>query len=286
MVAAIISFSLSTPIVKWAGEPGVVMAFWRMWFALALWWIVMLAMRRPMPDARTWRLVAPAGLFFGLNISVLFTAVTRTSIAHAEFIATMTPLLAVPASALLFGERPNLSSLRFGLISLVGVVLVLFFGPAQGSATLGGDLLVVCVLGIWTSYLMFTKRARAAGIDTVTFMACMVPTGLLTTVPVALVLRGDEIFDLALRGWWVALLLAVLTGMVAHGCVAFAQQHLPIQTITVMQVAQPALAVLFAFMILGEEVRWPQVIGMGLVITGITLFTISSQRTTIAPTTP
>lgn len=285
MLAAVVSFALSTPIVKWAGEPGVVIAFWRMWFALALWWIVMLVMRRPFPDLRTWKLVAPAGIFFGLNISTLFTAVTRTSIAHLEFITTLTPLVAVPASALIFKEKPNLRALRFGLISLVGVTLVLFFGPASGTATLGGDLLVVLVIGIWTTYLMFTKRARAQGVDTVTFMACMVPTGLITTVPMAVILSGDEIFEMAARGWWVALLLAVLTGMVAHGCIAFAQQHLPIQTITVMQVAQPALATLFAFMILGEAVRAPQVVGMALVIVGIALFTVASQRAMPPPPT-
>lgn len=278
IVAAIVSFALSTPIVKWAGEPGVVIAFWRMWFALVLWWVVMLAMRRPFPDARTWKLVAPAGLFFGLNISTLFTAVTRTSIAHLEFIASLTPLVAVPASALIFKERPDFAPLKFGLISLVGVALVLFFGPTGGAASLGGDLLVALVVVIWTCYLMFTKRARAHGVDTVTFMACMVPTGLITTVPMAILLEGDQIFSLKFRGWWVAALLAVLTGMVAHGCIAFAQQHLPIQTITVMQTAQPALAVLFAFFLLSEEVRWPQMIGMALVTVGITLFTRASQR--------
>lgn len=280
IAVAIVSFALSTPIVKWAGEPGVVIAFWRMWFALGLWWIVMIAMRRPFPDARTWKLVAPAGLFFGLNISTLFTAVTRTSIAHLEFITSLTPLVAVPASALLFKERPDFAPLKFGAISIVGVALVLFFGPSTGTSSLEGDLLVFLVIGIWTCYLMFTKRARAHGVDTVTFMACMVPTGLITTVPMAVLLEGDKIFDLKFRGWGVALLLAVLTGMVAHGCIAFAQQHLPIQTITVMQTAQPALAVLFAFFLLNEEVRWPQMIGMALVIIGITLFTRASQRRT------
>lgn len=282
MLAAIVSFALSTPIVKWAGEPGVVVAFWRMWFALALWWTVVVTLRRPWPDARTWGLVAPAGLFFGLNISVLFTAVTRTSIAHLEFITTLTPLVAVPASAFLFGERPTLRPLRFAPISLVGVALVLFFGPTNGAASLGGDLLVVLVIAIWTCYLMLTKRARAAGVDTLTFMACMVPAGLVTTVPMALVLERDQIMAMEFRGWWVAALLAVLTGMVAHGCIAFAQQHLPIQTITVMQTAQPALATLFAFAILGETIRWPQAIGMALVIAGITAFTLASQRSQAA----
>lgn len=288
MIAAIVAFSLSTPIVKWAGVTGVVLAFWRMWLSVGTWWITLVVMRRrsrasehrvDWPSRQTWKLVAPAGLLFGMNISLLFTAVTRTSIAHVEFIATLTPLAVVPAGALIFGEQPNWSALRFGVISIVGVAMVLFFGPASGTATLGGDLLVLVVLCSWTGYLILTKRARAAGVDTVTFMACMMPTGLVTTVPMALLLAGTGVVsDMNPRGWFIVVVLAVLTGMVAHGCIAFAQQHLPIATITVMQVGQPALAVVFAFIILGEEVRAMQVVGMALVITGLVLFTRTAQR--------
>ncbi len=290
MAAAIVSFSLSTPIVKWAGITGVVLAFWRMWMSVATWWLVLVGQRRSLPDRRTWKLVAPAGLLFGMNISLLFTAVTKTSIAHVEFIATLTPLLVVPAGAVFFHERPNWSALRYGVISIVGVAMVLFFGPPAGTATLGGDLIMLLVLCSWTGYLLFTKRARAAGVDTVTFMACMMPLGLITTVPMAIWLAGDEILSMNARGWMVAGILAILTGMIAHGCVAFAQQHLPIATITVMQTSQPALAVLFAFVILGEEVRGLQVIGMVLVIVGIAAFTLVSQRVvgirSAAPSTP
>ncbi|MEP1126012.1 MAG: DMT family transporter [Ilumatobacter sp.] len=288
MSAAIIAFSLSTPIVKWTGVTGVVLAFWRMWISVGTWWITLIVARRrargtvggiDWPSRRTWRLVAPAGLCFGMNISLLFTAVTRTSIAHVEFIATLTPLTIVPAGALIFGERPNWSALRFGGISLVGVAIVLFFGPAKGSATVDGDLIMLCVLCSWTAYLIFTKRARAAGVDTISFMACMMPTGLITTVPMALLLAGDGIVhDMTRRGWFIVVVLALLTGMVAHGCIAFAQQHLPMATITVMQVAQPALAVVFAFVILDEQVRLVQVGGMALVIAGIALFTRTAQR--------
>lgn len=293
MVAAILAFSLSTPLVKWAGVTGVVLAFWRMWLSVGTWWLALAVLRRRSrntdggigwPTLRTWKLVAPAGLLFGMNISLLFTAVTRTSIAHVEFIATLAPLTVVPAGALLFGERPNWSALRYGVVSIVGVAIVLFFGPASGTASVGGDLIMLVVLCSWTGYLVFTKRARAAGVDTVSFMACMMPTGLITTVPMALLIAGDGVVtDMTGRGWLIVVALALLTGMVAHGCIAFAQQHLPIATITVMQVAQPALAVLFAFVILGEQVRALQIGGMALVIIGIALFTRTAQRQPLTP---
>ena len=80
MVTAILAFSLSTPLVKWAGVTGVVLAFWRMWLSVGAWWITLAVLRRrsrgvvggiEWPSRGTWKLVAPAGLLFGMNISLL-----------------------------------------------------------------------------------------------------------------------------------------------------------------------------------------------------------------------
>jgi drug/metabolite transporter (DMT)-like permease len=163
-------------------------------------------------------------------------------------------------------------------VSVIGVALVLFFGPEQGASSIEGDLMMIGVLALWCGYLLSTKRARTSGVGTVDFMACMMPIGVLTAAPVALVIAGTDIASLSARGWLVVAILTVLTGMLSHGCIVFAQQHLPVATIGIMQTAQPAIAVLFGFLILGEAVRAPQVLGMALVISGLALFTLSTQR--------
>ena len=220
----------------------------------------------------------PAGLFFGANIAVFFTAITRTSIAHAEFITTLTPLILLPAGAVFFGERPNWSALKFGLISVVGIILVLAFGPDGGEATLGGDLLMVMVIGTWTGYMLTSKRARSHGVDVLDFMACMMPLGLITAGPIAVSIAGGGLFSLSPRGWIVVALLTFVTGMLAHGLIIFAQRHLPVATISIMQSGQPALSVFWGFLILGESVRAPQIAGMAFVVLGLSLFSWSSQR--------
>ena len=91
--------------------------------------------------------------------------------------------------------------------------------------------------------------------------------------------------DMTGRGWFIVVVLALLNGMVARGSIAFAQQHLPIAAITVMQVCKPALGILFAFVILGEEVRPLQIGSMALVIVGIALFTRAAQRRPLGSTT-
>jgi len=165
---------------------------------------------------------------------------------------------------------------------------VLFFGPDQGVSSVSGDLLMIVVIALWTIYLLTSKRARAAGVGTIDFMACMMPIGVLTAGPIAAIIAGSDVFGLSAKGWLVVAILTLLTGMLSHGCIVFAQQHLPVATIGIMQTAQPALAVFFAFVVLGEEVRAPQVGGMVLVIIGLALFTLASSRsaTVSTPVTP
>jgi drug/metabolite transporter (DMT)-like permease len=281
MVAAVLAFSSSSTIIKWAEVPGSVLAFWRMILAVALWSVVV-AVRRartghPPPGPATFRKVLPAGLAFGLNITLFFTAIGKTSIAHAEFIASLSPILLVPIGVLLFHERPDRRALPWGLVSLLGLAIVLFLGGSQGGATVGGDLLVLCVVGTWIVYLVSARRARAT-VDVVDFMATMMPIGVLTAAPVALIVAGDEIWPMTAKGWIAACMLAVLTGMIGHGLIAFAQRELPVATIGIIQVAQPAIAVCWSFLILGEAVKVAQIPGMVLVIAGLVAFTTIGQR--------
>ena len=168
MLVAIVSFSISSPLIKWSGETGSVIAFWRMIGAFIAWWTIMLVMRvrthRSFPTRRTWWLVLPAALFFGANIATFFTAITKTSIANAEFIGAMSPLVLLPAGAVFFHEHPNWKALRWGALSIVGMTLVLFFGPANGTATTAGNVLMVVVLVFWVGYLLMSKRARMRGV--------------------------------------------------------------------------------------------------------------------------
>lgn len=281
VIFAVLAFSSSSSIIKWSGVPGSVLAFWRMVIAVVLWWTVIVVRRartgRPAPSRDTWRRVLPAGLLFGLNIAIFFTALGRTSIAHAEFITALSPIALVPLGALLFAERPDRRALPWGLLTLIGLAIVLFLGGGQGGASLRGDVIVLGAVATWIGYLLTGRRARAT-VDVVDFMATVMPLGVLTSGPMALAIAGDDIWPMPATGWIAAGLLAVLTGMLGHGLIAFAQREVDVATIAIIQVAQPALAVCWSVLILGEHIRPAQIPGMVLVIVGLVMFTVVSSR--------
>jgi drug/metabolite transporter (DMT)-like permease len=164
------------------------------------------------------------------------------------------------------------------VFSVAGVLIVLSFGPDTGVASVRGDLLVLLAVTSWVAYLLFSKRVRATGLGVAEFMACVTPIGLLTAGPIAAAIAGEDMWPLSGRGWLAVLMLTVLTGVGAHGLVVYAQRTVPIATIGVLQSGQPALAVFWGWLILGETIRVAQLPGMILVIVGLAMFTVVSQR--------
>jgi drug/metabolite transporter (DMT)-like permease len=271
---AVVCFSVSSSIVKKSGAPGIAVAFYRLLLTSILWNVILRANGGRLSIAMLRRLWLP-GAFFGLNLALFFTAVNHTSIAHAEFLGALCPLILVPAGARLYGERIDAKALAWAGLALVGMSLVLFAGPARGAAKLSGDLLALVAVAMWACYLLLAKRVRA-DLDVVELMAGVTPFATVVIVP--LLIADGSAFDMPWAGWVVVVVLTFLTGLGAHGLIVYAQRHVPVATIGIFQVAQPALAVGWAFLLLSEDIRPLQLAGMALVLIGIGLFTWSSQR--------
>jgi drug/metabolite transporter (DMT)-like permease len=109
-----------------------------------------------------------------------------------------------------------------------------------------------------------------------TFMATISPIAALAVLPLAIA-QGD-VFGLSGTGWTYMLVLALLIGVAGHGLMVFAQRTVQIGTIGVAQVVQPALAVVWAFLVLGEGLRGRQVIGVAIALSGLLAFLVLNQR--------
>jgi drug/metabolite transporter (DMT)-like permease len=281
MVLAIATLSSGTTLVKWGRADGTVIAFWRLIGATLAWWIV-LSIRRsrrgvPYPSRATWRTMVPAGLLFGADLAVLFTAVSRTSIAHTEFIASLTPLLVVPLGAALFHERPNPRAVPFAAVAIAGLAIVLAAGGKATGTSLEGDVLVVIAVCLWAGYLVCSRMARAS-VGVIDFMSTVMPIALIVVAPTMAIRAGGELWPLDGRAWASVLLLTVVTGMLGHGFIAIAQQLIDVGTISVMGVAQPAIAVCWAMVLLDEPVKVAQVPGMAVLLGGLVGFSLLQQR--------
>jgi drug/metabolite transporter (DMT)-like permease len=274
VVGLVVAFSLSSTLVKRAESPGVLVAFWRMVTVTVVWNLLLWSTGRRV-TMRNVRQVLVPGVFFGLNLAVFFAGATHNSVANAALIGSLAPFLIVPVGAWLFKEHFRPRALAFALLAFGGVALVLFSAPANGDASLEGNVFGFLAMLLLVGYVASTKYFRQE-MDVTTFMATICPIAAVAVLPLAII-HGD-VFGLSGTGWTYTLILAVTSGVAAQGLLVFAQNTVQIGTIAISQVVQPALAVVWSFLLLGEVVNHRQMAGIAIVIAGLTAFVLLHQR--------
>lgn len=278
LIAVILFFSWGSTLVKLAHTPGITIAFWRMIVCSIIWAVIMRVTDKRWLSLTDLRAAAVPGITFGLNIAFFFTGVTRTSIASAEFTGALTPMLVVPLGAVIFKERIRLGALAFGLVSLAGLALVLFNAPPNGEFSWTGVAYIGIAVVLWAAYLLSSRSLRR-GRTVSEVMASMMPIATVVVLPLGLFVFPGSLDDITGRSVVFIMILAVLTGTVAHGLMVYAQRSVPIGLISMLQVSQPALAVLWSFLFLDSTVNGIQIVGMVLVLVGLATVTWRTQRT-------
>ena len=277
LMMVILLFSAGSTLVKLAHTPGITVAFWRMLLCTAIWWAILwVTERRWLSRADLVASIVP-GIAFGLNIAAFFTGVTRTTVASAEFTGALTPLIVVPLGALIFKERLRLGALAFGLISLIGLAVVLFNAPTSGGFSWNGIAWIGGALMLWSTYLL-TSRSLRQGRSVAVVMSHITPIAAVVTLPVGLLVFPGSLLQVTWRSVVFIVILGVLTGTVAHGLMVFAQKSVPVGVISMLQVSQPALAAVWSVLLLGSSIRPIQIVGMALVIGGLVMVTVQTRR--------
>jgi drug/metabolite transporter (DMT)-like permease len=274
VVGVIIGFSVSSTLVKRAESPGVLVAFWRMVTVSVVWNVYLWSTGRRI-TLRDLRQALVPGVFFGLNLAVFFAGATHNSVANAALIGSLAPFLIVPVGAWLFKEYIHPRALVFALLAFGGVAVVLFNAPANGDASLEGNVFGFLAMLLLVAYVASTKHFRQE-MDVATFMATICPIAAVAVLPLALA-HGD-VFGMSGTGWTYMLVLTFTSGVAAQGLLVFAQKTIQIGTIGIAQVAQPALAVVCSFVLLGEVVNHRQIAGIAIVACGLLAFVVLNQR--------
>ena len=274
VAGVVIGFSLSSTLAKSAETPGVLLAFWRLTVATVVFNAYLWSTGRRVAMRHVRQALLP-GAFFGLNLAMFFAGATNNSVANAALIGSMAPFLIVPIGAMLFGEFNDRRALVFALVAFSGLGLVLFSAPAKGDASLTGNVFGFTAMLLLVAYVVSTRHFRR-DMDVATFMATVCPIGAVAVLPIA-ASNGDG-FGMSGRGWIYVLILTFLSGVAANGLMVYAQKTIQIGTISVAQVVNPAIAVVWSFLLLSETVRLGQAFGIAIAIGGLTAFLLLTQR--------
>jgi drug/metabolite transporter (DMT)-like permease len=240
------------------------------------------SVRLPRPD--TVRILILGGFGFGLYQILWTTGLQSIPAGDSALIIASTPVL-VAVLAVVSGAD-TLTPLKFvgATLSFLGVVVVIAAGIGISLTGSGaGNALTLAAAFCWASYTAFAAPVlRRHSPLVLTTWATIGGTLVLVPLGMAQLLAPGALDDV-----WAGRFVPVTLAIVYSGVLAAALANIivfngvrllgPTRVIT-LQSFVPAMAVVLAYVFLGEPIRPAQIVGGGIIVLGVALTRIASGR--------
>lgn len=269
VATTIAMWGYSAVVIKAVSPDGLVVAFYRLWFAIPLLWlsaVISPAMRRRL--GREWFFGCLAGgTCFGLHQILFFSAMKMTSVANVTIIGALQPVIVLLVAGPLFGEHLHRVAVLWAGVALAGTALVVVGSAASSAVSGSGDLLAVANLFAFTGYFLVSRRVRATVGPWEYVVGMTTVSGLVVTGAVAV--AQPDLGSPAGLEYLVILTLAVFPGTLGHVLTNWAHAHVKAFSISMMFLAAPIVSTIAAFVFLGETVTELQLAGASIVLVSI-----------------
>jgi drug/metabolite transporter (DMT)-like permease len=237
-----------------------------------------------LPRPETWRIVLLGGLGFGLYQILWTVGLQSIPAGDSALLIAATPVFTAVIAVLIGTD--TLSPVRaVGVgLSFLGVVVVIGAGVGiELSGSPIGFALTVAAALCWATYTAFGARVlRRRSPLVLTTWATL--GGTLVLAPIGLgqllapgtldAIPSDAVPQIVFAIIYSGIVAAALANIVVFNGVRL----LGPTRVTTIQALVPAMAVVFAFLILGEPIRFAQVIGGAIIMAGVALTRLASRR--------
>jgi drug/metabolite transporter (DMT)-like permease len=221
-----------------------------------------------------WRdllILSGVGVLGMVGNQILFVAgMSRTSVAHASLVIATTPVQVLLFAWVRGLER--LTALKIaGMAMAIGGVGVLNLAPGRSAhgASVVGDLLIFLCASSFAGYTVLGKeRMRKFGTIPVNALGFGV-SAVLLLVPVLSWSRDFNFAAVPVLGWWMLAYMAGISSVLCYIIFSYSLEHLPASRVASFSYAQPFIASLAAWWLLGEPVTLPVAIGGLMVLGGV-----------------
>ncbi len=267
-------------------------AFWRMTFATPILLAWVLLQRRPAPAPAapvpadgaapqwhrgrpqppaplahwpTWALALFAAVMFSLDLVFFHVAAIWTEVGSATLESNFAPVLITLAFWGMTRVAPRPAFLA-GLAAALGGATLMIGPNFDHSRALLGDCAGLVSAVFYAAYQVGVQQALQR-LSTAPLMAMVTGLAALVLLPFALV--EGRMWPTAPIGWAWMLGLALLVQIGGQVVIAYAVRRLSPVLSSVGLLVQPAMAVVYAWVLLGEALAPLQLLGAGLVLAGI-----------------
>lgn len=259
--------------------PPFALAFWRWWLAFLLFVPAigpdLLRYRRELLSE--WRDLLVLGILgMGICGAFVYVGADTTSATNIGLIYATAPIIIAGAATLLYREPLGRVKALGILVSLLGVLVIVFRGDLVALQTLSlvpGDLWIATAAVSWAVYSVMLRYRPSQLPGRVRFAATML-YGAMALLPFHILeLANGNVPELNAETLIAVLIVAIVPGLGAYLGYARIQRALGASPTALILYLAPVYTALMAWLVLGESLQLYHLIGAALILPGIYLST-------------
>ncbi|MFE7845632.1 DMT family transporter [Microbacterium sp. NPDC057407] len=244
--------SLAVLLFPQVGPLGMVML--RLFFSA----LVLLAIARPSLRGHSraaWVAVVQFGLVLAVMNGLFYLALERLPLGVTVTIEVLGPLVLSIVAA------RRASAWLWALLAFAGVVAL--GGGGWDDLDLVGVLFALGAAASWAFYILASARVGRA-FPKLDGLALAMAVGAVVSLPFGILDAGPALLQIQLVALGAA--VAVLSSTIPYAFELIALRRLPASAFAILMSLAPATAALAGFVLLGQELAWLELVGIGLVI--------------------
>lgn len=266
---SILSISISSILIKSSETPTSVAGMYRLFITVILMlpFVPWKSLRNLKMNKKDWSVVLLAGLFLGLHFLFWMESLVHTSVASSMVILSLQPLFVMVGSYFIFKERANMVTILCMVTALAGSVIIAWGDIGVSREALIGDGLSLLGTIAVSAYMLAGQKVSHkinANVYSVIVFFLAGSVLLIYSLFNHISLTGYNTSD-----WMYFLLLAIIPTIFGQLLINLLLKSLGATTLSVGIIGEPVLAIILAFVFLGETISLFQFIGGMMTVLGM-----------------
>lgn len=210
-----------------------------------------------------------AGAFLAGDLTFWNSSFSYTTVANSNLLVNLTPFTVIPVSYFLFKEKMTPKFLLGGLVTLLGVFVLMANKVTVSPERLLGDSMSLGASVFYAMFMITVYKLR----DTVKSNVIMFLSAFGTFLVLAAVIFFTEGFYVPknFEELWPLLALALVSQILGQGLLAYCLGKVNASLSSLITLSQPVVAALYAWVIFQEHLNLQSIIAIIITLTGVYL---------------
>lgn len=269
---AILSVSVSSIMIKSSDTPIAIAGMYRLYISaiIMLPFIPWKTIRFLKMNSKDWSTVFLAGLLLGLYFLFWMESLVYTSVASSMVILALQPLFVMIGSYFMFKERASIRTILCLITALFGSVIIAWGDIGVSREALIGDALSLVGTILVSAYMLVGQKVSRKIDANIYSVVVFIIGG--SVLLVYSLLNNFSLINYESSDWLYFLLLAIIPTIFGQYIFNLLLKSIGATTVSVGIIGEPVLAIMLAYLLLGETISAFQFIGGLITLSGMLMY--------------